>query len=52
VVRSGENLDWVMGVAGRSVPGWSRKVIAAGRKPAPLTTYSVVVEDGEVYLER
>jgi nitrite reductase/ring-hydroxylating ferredoxin subunit len=52
VVRSGENLDWVMGVAGRSVPAWSRKVISAGRKPAPLTTYSVVVEDGEVYLER
>lgn len=51
VVRTGENLDWVSGVAGREVPRWSRRVIAAGRKPAPLTTYPVVVEDGEVFVE-
>ncbi|HYN56039.1 MAG TPA: Rieske 2Fe-2S domain-containing protein [Motilibacterales bacterium] len=50
VVRSGENLDWTPGIAGRSVPAWSRKVISAGRKPAPLTTYTVVVEDDEVFI--
>ena len=50
VVRSGENLDWTPGIAGRSVPAWSRKVISAGRKPAPLTTYPVVVEDDEVFI--
>ena len=51
VVRSGENLDWVSGIAGRSVPSWSRKVISAGRKPAPLTTYPVTVVDDEVFIE-
>ncbi len=50
VVRSGENLDWVTGIAGREVPRWSRRVIAAGRKPAPLTTYPVTVTDGDVYI--
>lgn len=52
VVRSGENLDWAPGVAGRSMPSWSRKLISAGRKPAPLTTYTVIVEDDEVFIER
>lgn len=51
VVRSGENLDWTPGIAGRSVPAWSRKVISAGRKPAPLTTYPVTVEGDEVFIE-
>jgi nitrite reductase/ring-hydroxylating ferredoxin subunit len=51
VVRTGENLDWVGGVAGRSVPRWSRRVIAAGRKPAPLTTYPVLVEGDQVFIE-
>jgi nitrite reductase/ring-hydroxylating ferredoxin subunit len=51
VVRTGENLDWVGGVAGRSVPRWSRRVIAAGRRPAPLTTYPVLVEGDEVFIE-
>jgi nitrite reductase/ring-hydroxylating ferredoxin subunit len=51
VVRTGENLDWAPGVAGRSMPRWSRRLIAAGRKPSPLTTFPVVVEDGEVYVE-
>jgi nitrite reductase/ring-hydroxylating ferredoxin subunit len=51
VVRTGENLDWVSGVAGRAVPRWSRRVIAAGRKPAPLTTYPVAVEGDEVFVE-
>lgn len=51
VVRSGENLDWTPGIAGRSVPAWSRKVISAGRKPAPLRTYPVHVEDDGVFIE-
>ncbi|MGB7983291.1 MAG: Rieske 2Fe-2S domain-containing protein [Candidatus Nanopelagicales bacterium] len=51
VVRSGENLDWVTGIAGREVPRWSRKVISAGRKPAPLTTYPVMVTDDVVFIE-
>lgn len=51
VVRSGANLDWVAGVGGRSVPRWSRRVIAAGRKPAPLHTYPVVIDGEDVLIE-
>ena len=51
VVRTGENLDWVAGVGGRSVPRWSRRVIAAGRKPAPLHTYPVVIDGEDVLVE-
>ncbi len=51
VVRSGENLDWVAGFAGREVPRWSRKLIGVGRKPAPLTTHAVVVEGDDVFVE-
>lgn len=50
-VCSGENLDWATGVLGRPLPRWSHRVIAAGRKPAPLTTYPVTVEDGDVFVE-
>jgi nitrite reductase/ring-hydroxylating ferredoxin subunit len=48
---TGENLDWATGFAGRAMPGWSARVIALGRKPAPLTTYTVVVEGDDVYVE-
>jgi nitrite reductase/ring-hydroxylating ferredoxin subunit len=41
---SGENLDWVAGFAGRKVPNWSRKLVAMGRNPSPLTTYPVTRE--------
>jgi len=51
VVRTGENLDWVPGVAGRSVPRWSQRLIAVGRKPAPLTTVPVVVQGEDVLVE-
>lgn len=51
VVRSGENLDWASGIAGRSVPRWSRRILSAGRRPAPLTTHPVAVEGDEVFVE-
>jgi len=51
VVRSGENLDWAAGFAGREMPRWSRKLIGVGRKPAPLTTFPVIVEDNSVFVE-
>lgn len=50
-LASGENLDWAPGFAGRDMPRWSRKLIALGRKPSPLTTYDVVVEGDDVYVE-
>ncbi|HSV80647.1 MAG TPA: Rieske 2Fe-2S domain-containing protein [Ramlibacter sp.] len=48
---SGENVDWVTAVAGLKLPEWSRALVAAGRKPAPLQTLPVVEADGTVYLE-
>lgn len=48
---TGENLDWAPGFAGLDMPRWSRRAIALGRKPAPLTTYTVVVEGQDVYVE-
>lgn len=49
-LATGENKDWAPGFAGIDMPKWSRKMIALGRKPAPLTTYEVSVEDGDVYV--
>ena len=48
---TGENLDWAPGFAGVTMPRWSAKVIALGRKPAPLTTYPVTVEGEDVFVE-
>jgi nitrite reductase/ring-hydroxylating ferredoxin subunit len=50
-VCSGENRDWTPGFAGFKAPSWSRRVIAMGRKPAPLTTFRASVVDGEVVVE-
>lgn len=50
-VCSGENRDWTPGVVGIRVPAWSRKAIAMGRKPAPLTTFPSSVVDGDVTIE-
>ena len=48
---TGENLDWAPGFAGHDLPQWSRRLIALGRKPAPLTTYTVTVEGQDVFVE-
>lgn len=48
---SGENLDWVRGIAAIKLPNWSRKVIALGKKPQGIKTYPVVEENGELFVE-
>lgn len=48
---TGENLDWAPGFAGVDMPRWSAKLIALGRKPAPLTTYAVTVEGDDVFVD-
>ncbi len=48
---TGENLDWAPGFAGKDMPRWSRRLIALGKKPAPLTTYPVRVEGEDVLVE-
>jgi nitrite reductase/ring-hydroxylating ferredoxin subunit len=48
---SGQNLDWAPGIAGHDVPRWSRGLISLGRKPASLTTYRVVVDGEDVFVQ-
>lgn len=48
---SGENLDWVQGVAGIKLPSWSRQIIALGKKPTPVQSFPVTEEDGKLYIE-
>jgi nitrite reductase/ring-hydroxylating ferredoxin subunit len=48
---SGENLDWASGFAGHAVPRWSRRLVALGRRPKPLTVFPARVEDGQVVVE-
>ena len=50
-LATGENLDWTPGFAGIDMPRWSRRLIALGKKPAPLTTYAVTVEGDDVFVE-
>jgi nitrite reductase/ring-hydroxylating ferredoxin subunit len=50
-VCTGENLDWTPGFAGISAPSWSRKLIAMGKAPAPLTVVPVSVRDGQVVVD-
>ena len=38
---SGQNLDWTAGVLGVRVPAWSRGLIALGKKPQPVQTFSL-----------
>lgn len=49
-LASGENLDWATGFAGKSVPRWSQRLVALGRKPQSLTTYPARIENGEVVI--
>ncbi len=48
---AGESLGWVNPVAGLPLPAWSRALVAAGRKPAPLQTFTVTEADGTLHLE-
>jgi len=50
-VCTGENRDWVKGVAGITMPGWSRKLIAFGKQPKGIQAYTVIEEDGQVFVE-
>lgn len=49
-VCSGDNLDWVNAVVGIKVPGWSRKLISLGSKPAPVRTFEASEESGSVFV--
>ncbi len=48
---TGENLDWVRGVAGLTLPGWSRRLLALGKQPQGIQAYRVVEDQGNLYVE-
>ena len=50
-VCTGENLDWVNGVAGIPMPKWTHSLIAMGKSPAPLRTFATSEEAGRVWVE-
>jgi nitrite reductase/ring-hydroxylating ferredoxin subunit len=50
-VCSGENLDWVPGVAGVKAPKWSRRILALGKQPAGLDVLPHTVSDGELIVD-
>ncbi len=50
-VCTGENLDWTRGFAGITAPGWSRRLIAMGKSPAPLTVPAATVRDGQIVVD-
>lgn len=50
-LSSGKNIDWATGFAGRNIPAWSQRLVALGRKPAPLKTLPVVVDGQDVLVE-
>jgi nitrite reductase/ring-hydroxylating ferredoxin subunit len=47
-VCSGENLDWVHTFAGIAMPHWSHGLIALGKQPAPIQTFELVEESGQI----
>ena len=50
-VCTGENLDWVPGVAGVRVPRWASELIALGQEPRGIRSYTVLEEDGIVFIQ-
>jgi nitrite reductase/ring-hydroxylating ferredoxin subunit len=50
-LRTGENLDWVRGLAGIPLPGWSRRVMLMGKSPAPLHVFPVIIENEKLFIE-
>jgi len=50
-VRTGENVDWCTGVAGKTMPSWTRRLIAMGKTPRPLTLVEVKEEAGAVFVK-
>lgn len=50
-IQTGENKDWVAAVVGIPLPGWSRGLVAMGKKPAPVKTFPVSVENGDVMVD-
>ncbi|MCD6060419.1 MAG: hypothetical protein K0R03_1438 [Moraxellaceae bacterium] len=49
-ICTGQNLDWCNAFAGLPLPTWSHRLIAMGKKPAPLPVYEASEENGKVFV--
>lgn len=49
-MRTGENLDWVTSFAGAKLPNWSRRLMTMGKKPTPIETFQVTLENDDVFI--
>jgi nitrite reductase/ring-hydroxylating ferredoxin subunit len=50
-MRKGENVQWCNGIPGGvTLPDWTHKMIALGKKPAPLNRYEAREENGRIYV--
>lgn len=47
---TGRNMDWASAFLGVPLPGWTHKLIAMGKSPAPLQTLPADEAAGEVYV--
>ena len=48
---SGKNLDWTPGFMGIKVPNWTQRMIAMGKEPQGIASYTVIEEENDVYIE-
>lgn len=48
---TGENKDWVQGAVGIKMPRWTRNIIAMGKQPTPVKAFTIIEEDGDLYVE-
>jgi nitrite reductase/ring-hydroxylating ferredoxin subunit len=47
---TGRNMDWASAFLGLPLPGWTHKMLAMGKSPAPLKTLPVEESGGEVFV--
>ncbi len=50
-ICSGENVEWCNAIpGGLTMPDWTHKMIAMGKRPAPLHLFEAREENGRVYV--
>lgn len=47
---TGRNMDWASAFLGVPLPGWTHKMLAMGKSPAPLQMLAAEESGGEVYV--
>ena len=51
-LETGENTDWVAALGGKvALPKWSRGLLSMGKKPAPVKTFAVEIDNDDVFVD-